>query len=493
MAGTPGSSSVPSPTVERRDFLRAVVLGGTAFSIGTAAWPKVFTSAAGGPGPYGALGPADPSGWQLPAGFTSRVLATSGSVVPGTGSTWHSDPDGGATFPTGDGGWIYTSNCESSTAGGAGMLRFSSAGEVVEARRILSGTSRNCAGGPTPWGRWLSCEETALGQVWECDPTGATTAVARPALGRFNHEAACVDPVRQHVYLTEDQPDGGLYRFVPTAYPSLAAGTLQVMTEVGGVRGWATVPDPDGSPVPTRLQVAGMKVFDGGEGLWYDSGRVYITTKGDNQVRAYDPVANTLTTIYDDSTSPTPVLTGVDNVTVSRAGDVFVAEDGGNMEICILSAEGDHAAFGRLTGVTGSELTGPAFSPDGSRLYVSSQRTPGRTYEIRGPFRATPGGGTTTTASTTTTTASTTTTTAGASITLSAAGRVTKGRRYVDLSWAGATAATVEVRRNGTVITTTPNDGAHTDGLNKAKGAFRYRVAHPGGSPISNEVTVTFT
>ena len=212
---------------------------------------------------------------------------------------------------------------------------------------------------------------------------------------------------------------------------------------------------------------------------------MYFTTKGDNQVRAYDPVANTLTVVYDDNTSPTPVLTGVDNITVSRAGDVYVAEDGGNMELVILSVEGDHAAFARLTGVAGSELTGPAFSPDGLRLYVSSQRAPGRTYEISGPFRATAGGGTTTT------TAPTTTTTAAA-ITLAATKRTTKGKHFVDLTWSGATSATVEVRRNGSVVATTANDGAHTDSLDKARGTFRYRVSHPGGSPISNEVVVTF-
>ena len=288
------------------------------------------------------------------------------------------------------------------------------------------------------------------------------------------------------MYLTEDQPDGGLYRFSPTTWPNLAAGTLEVMTEVGGVLGWATVPNPTGVPTPTRDQVATMKIFNGGEGLWYDSGKVYLTTKGDNRVRAYDPVANSLTTIYDVATSPTPVLSGVDNVTVSRAGDVFVAEDGGNMELVVLSVEGDHAAFARLTGVSGSELTGPAFSPDGLRLYLSSQRSPGRTYEISGPFRATPGGGTTTT------TAPTTTTTAPAVISLAATGRVTKGKKYVDLTWTGATSPNVEIRRNGSVVATTTNDGAHTDNLNKSKGTFRYRVSHPGGSPISNELAVTF-
>ncbi len=290
------------------------------------------------------------------------------------------------------------------------------------------------------------------------------------------------------VYLTEDEPNGGLYRFTPAAWPDLSAGTLHVLTEAGGALGWAVV-DADGSPTATRSQVATMKVFNGGEGAWYDSGRLYFTTKGDNRVWSYDPVANALTIIYDDNTSPTPVLTGVDNVTVSRSGDVFVAEDGGNMELCILSPEGDVAAFARLTGVSGSEITGPAFSPDGTRLYCRRSAAPGRTYEITGPFR-TGGGGTTTTTRVHDDDAAVTTTTAPAVITLTATLRRQGRKASVDLAWTGATTAQVEVRRNGAVVATTANDGAHTDNLNKRTGTFRYRVSHPGGTPISNEVTV---
>jgi len=103
----------------------------------------------------------------------------------------------------------------------------------------------------------------------------------------------------------------------------------------------------------------------------------------------YDVVSQQLTIVYDDGTSCNPVLTGVDNVLVGRAGDVYLAEDGGNMQLVTLAPAGSVSPFLEVSGQSGSEITGPAFSPDGSRLYFSSQRgnSNGITYEVRGPFR----------------------------------------------------------------------------------------------------------
>jgi secreted PhoX family phosphatase len=116
---------------------------------------------------------------------------------------------------------------------------------------------------------------------------------------------------------------------------------------------------------------------------------LHFTTKGDNRVWRYDVVAQSLAVVYDDTTSCNPILTGVDNVTVSRSGDVFVAEDGGNMQIVVLAPDGSVSPVVEVNGQNDSEITGPAFSPDGSRLYFSSQRGNGvgLTYEVRGPFR----------------------------------------------------------------------------------------------------------
>ncbi|MFW6690344.1 alkaline phosphatase PhoX [Streptomyces sp. MAR4 CNX-425] len=386
--------------MERRSFLRGAVVGGSATAFGGTLWrgSAAADPAQPGAGPYGPLEPADARGIRLPEGFTSRVVARSGQRVAGTSYTWHPAPDGGACFADGD-GWIYVSNSEVTPSGGAGSIRFTAAGEVAGAYRILSGTRQNCAGGATPWGTWLSCEEVDRGYVYETDPRGAHAAVRRDAMGRFTHEAAAADPDRQVVYLTEDVSDGCFYRFRPRTWGSLSAGTLEVLRMGPGTSGpvtWAPVPDPSGATAATRHQVAGAKRFDGGEGCHYGAaeGVCWFTTKGDGRVWRYDAAAETLQLAYDDSLVPgTAPLTGVDNVTGSRTGDLYVAEDGGTMEICLITPDEVVAPFLRVEGQGGSEITGPAFTPDGTRLYFSSQRgttgssSGGITYEVTGPFR----------------------------------------------------------------------------------------------------------
>ncbi|MEV4862992.1 alkaline phosphatase PhoX [Streptomyces ossamyceticus] len=384
--------------MERRTLLRAAVLGGTSTAFGGTLWRGAAYAAPAQPGagPYGALGAPDAGGLRLPGGFTSRVVARSGQRVPGTSYTWHNAPDGGACYPDGS-GWIYVSNSEISPSGGASALRFSSTGTVTSAYRILSGTRTNCAGGRTPWNTWLSCEEVDRGYVYETDPWGVKAAVRRDAMGRFKHEAAAADPTRGVVYLTEDVTDGCFYRFRPTTWGDLSSGTLEVMvagTATSGPVTWARVPDPSGATA-TRNQVSGAKRFNGGEGCYYADDTCWFTTKGDNRVWQYDAAAQTIELAYDDSlvTGGNAPLTGVDNVTGTASGDLFVAEDGGNMEICVITPDDIVAPFLRVDGQSASEITGPAFSPDGRRLYFSSQRgtsgssSGGITYEVTGPFR----------------------------------------------------------------------------------------------------------
>lgn len=341
---------------------------------------------------FGPLREPDENGIRLPPGFSSRALARSGDAVAGTDHVWHAAPDGGAVFARRD-GWVYVSNSERSPGGGVGALRFGPDGEIRAAYPILSGTRRNCAGGATPWGTWLSCEEVETGLVYECDPSGVAAAVARPALGTFNHEAVAADPLERRLYLTEDRFDGRLYRFTPNAWGELASGLLEVAEVCADQKVfWHPVPNPNPPPGgPTRRQVPASTPFRGGEGIVYSAGHVYFTTKYDDRVWDLDVARRTIRELYHRASDPVGQLGGVDNMAVTPNGELLVAEDGGNMEIVWLTSEGFGLALLRVVGQPFSELTGPAFDPQGKRLYFSSQRGPdghGITYEVRGPFRS---------------------------------------------------------------------------------------------------------
>ena len=176
--------------------------------------------------------------------------------------------------------------------------------------------------------------------------------------------------------------------FTPNAYPNLNAGRLEVASVAGKNVGWITV--SNGLIGATKPRPAGSTAFNGGEGIWWHAGTVYFTTKGDNRVWALDTSRQTLRVIYDDDLVVDAPLHGVDNVTVSRKGEILIAEDGDDMQINVLR----RSVVGPLLQVVGqdtSEITGPAFAPRGDRLYFSSQRGlggfQGITYEVRGPFR----------------------------------------------------------------------------------------------------------
>lgn len=384
---------------QRRKLLQYGSMGlGAFFGNALLPYPLMAASLSLSLAARGELLPPDQNGVRLPAGFTSRIVARSGQSL--FDYTWHAAPDGGATFATPDGGWIYVSNSElDNQAGGVGALRFNAQGEVIDAYSILSQTNRNCAGGHTPWQTWLSCEEIEKGQVWECDPFGRKAAQVRSILGLFKHEALAVDTRNMQLYLTEDQPDGCLYRYTARSFdaighPSLDNGFLEVAEVVEGSIGavrWHTLPDPLATTTPTRKQVASSSRFNGGEGIWYHQGIIYFTTKGDNRVWAYDAQQHHLSVVYNAALYLRPVLTGVDNIITNTAGELLVGEDGGDMQIVVLTA-GKVFPVLQVTGHDRSEITGLSFNPDGSRLYFSSQRgntgrnEDGITFEITGRF-----------------------------------------------------------------------------------------------------------
>lgn len=396
----------------RREFMRlgvkglAAFAGGSLLSGGSLVLPSgrlvaqtvVRETQFAGLASLGPLLPPDANGIMLPEGYSSRVVAVTGKKPLLDGDyVWHAEPDGGATYAAPDGGWIYVSNSEvAAKGGGVGALRFNSRGELVDSYSILSATTSNCAGGKTPWHTWLSCEEVDHGLVFECDPFGEKFAQVRPALGAFRHEAVAVDTLNDHLYLTEDEPDGCLYRFRPSnPLPDLSSGTLEVAQVISGQDKqtvvWHKIEDPQATSTLTRKQVVSATTFNGGEGIGFFGTRIYFTTKGDNRVWVYDVNSAEIDVLYDISTSANPILKGVDNVVITPAGDVIVAEDGGDNQLVALTPDGAVVPILQVTGQDDSELCGPAFDPSYSRLYFSSQNGfseggPGITYEISGPF-----------------------------------------------------------------------------------------------------------
>ena len=396
----------------------------------------------------GPLQPANADGIQLPAGFSSRVVAVFNQPPVQSNPTylWHSDPDGGATFATEDGGWIYVSNAEVRDAtsfgatreqaetlgqigGGVGALRFDADGNLIDAYSIQSGTTTNCSGGATPWGTWINGEEIADGFMFEASPLrDGGQAVRLDRFGRKAHEMVAVDEAGKAIYHTEDVT--GADRFYRTVFPAeawpdggrpdMARGVLQVLRVPGDLGAAANGPVPitwldaidDGTPQP-EVYLEDSTVFAGNEGVFFLGGFVFFSCKPtgnpdtDDHIFAIDIAGNTIESIYnpadeipgspfDDSE---PRLTGVDNITMTEDGEMLVVEDGGDMRCMVLLP--DRSTTVPLLRLPGSpdvtEVTGVAIAPTGDRVYVSSQRallngapaafrTGGVTYEITMPF-----------------------------------------------------------------------------------------------------------
>ena len=123
-----------------------------------------------------------------------------------------------------------------------------------------------------------------------------------------------------------------------------------------------------------RYQVKNSAKFNGGEGIAYYQGKIYFATKGDNKIWCYDTKTQNLIVLYNHSEHQNPILSGVDNIVFSSSGDLFVAEDGGDMQIVAINSEGGLFQILQIEGQDESEITGPAFDPSNERLYFSSQR-----------------------------------------------------------------------------------------------------------------------
>jgi len=460
-------------TLSRRNFLKsaaAISIGFTGLHSFYRNGMEVIGDSGPGATPFGPL-KEDPSGmFDLPEGFSYRIISRVGDRMDDGFFVPHR-ADGMAAFPDSDGKGrtllvrnhevgpdadpsegpfgpdldyldrissddVYDArNEEPPCLGGVTTVVY----DTGKQRRLsehlsLVGTVRNCAGGPTPWNSWISCEESVVtggeftkdhGYPFEV-PAGTGAGLAQPqpirAMGRFNHEAVAVDPDSGIVYQTEDREDGLLYRYLPNESGKLQkGGRLQALVVKGtsglDTRNWDTPTVREGETMPVewidmkqvqapedqlryRGHDRGAARFARGEGMWYGNDAVYFActsggAAGNGQIWKYTPgpAEGTEKEERDPGklelfveTTEAGLLENADNLTVSPWGNLIVCEDSdGEQNLVGVTPEGKLYRFAR-NAMSDSELAGSTFSPDGSTLFVNIQHE-GLTLAVTGPWK----------------------------------------------------------------------------------------------------------
>lgn len=448
-------------------FSRRTFLGFTPFAVSAAMQtfaalpPHARLSALLAPA-NGGYGPLQPKAARntgetllaLPEGFAYNVLGKAGAKMS-DGHLTPSAHDGMATFKV-NGELRLVRNHEVNNGLGTDGAAFGNAAsaydpkagggtttlvidpktrEIVKDFVSLNGTLNNCAGGPTPWGSWISCEETVLGPALIKDSQGrergnfgqnhgycfevsakadgTTQAVPLKALGRFVHEAIAVDEKTGFVYLTEDRGSAGLYRLLPKRKGKLAeGGQLQMLAVTGKHQfdlrtgqktgqtyavSWVNINDPDPAnandmSVYNQGFTQGAATFARLEGIWYGGDSLFFTATsgGDKklgQVWQYTPQdkdKGMLKLLFESPEEA--VLDMPDNLCVSPRGSLVICEDGKNEQFVRgLTRQGQIFDLVRNVMPNNSELAGATFSPDGKTLFFNIQR-PGVTIALWGPW-----------------------------------------------------------------------------------------------------------
>ncbi len=335
------------------------------------------------------------------------------------------DPDGGV-YPLGGGTSTLVYNLKT--------------GQLERSHLSLAGTATNCAGGVTPWGSWLSCEESVAGLkdglpqdhgwVFEVPATATGLVEPRPikAMGRFKHEAACIDPRTGIVYLTEDVADSLFYRFIPNDRRDLhAGGRLQALAIMdrpsADTRNWDSLLWSQGQKLPVRWidledvespnadlnrrgHAAGAALFARGEGIHWAGDHLYFTcTSGGvgrhGQIIRYVPSARegqadetrrpAMIDLFVEATDRA-VLDYIDNITIAPNGHVIGCEDRqvGTNHIKGVTPDGRIYTLARNpqrhdADETNNEFAGVCFSPDGQTLFLNLY-SPGATLAVTGPW-----------------------------------------------------------------------------------------------------------
>ncbi|GGC82297.1 hypothetical protein GCM10007216_11070 [Thalassobacillus devorans] len=419
--------------MNRRDFLKvgglstaAIALGSTGlFSLSDS---KALASPSAAKNSFRGYGPLvkDPGGvLDLPQGFQYRIISEEGGFMA-DGRPIPEKFDGMAAFPGQNNSTVLVRNHELSGntkypvigrnpyqrehTGGTTALVVDANRKVREEYVTSSGTIRNCAGGATPWGTWLTCEETleeGHGYVFEVDPSDPENNLSKTPIrdmGAFSHEATAIDPATGIVYLTEDAGPSYFYRYIPNdRSPRIGSlqkgGVLQAaaMEEMStdhssdfytGQRFGIVWKDVDPEKPTMEAGQKGCIPFSRLEGAYFEGGVFWFddTSAGDNnlgRVYRYIPATNTLELFYESTESND--LEMPDNICITPWGDLWIAEDGGGTDRIIgMTPEGETYVFAENR-LNDSELAGPTFSTRGDTFFVNIQ-TPGITFAIWGPF-----------------------------------------------------------------------------------------------------------